>query len=135
MDLKAKTKDFGKRLIFGGPEYQKRKAQKKADDEMIRQNAHEFEIKGRAAGARDRAYKQGYDKERYRQGGLTGKLQTVQRGINAFDSVAGSLIGDINFEGMGQGIGGDFGFGGQSRKQQRRPRSRPRQRNQRRRRY
>ena len=125
---------FIKRLIHGGPEYQKRKeAEKQAKAE-----AYEVEMKsykeGLKIGARRKGRERGIAKGQGKSG-LGGFLQGAGRSMQAFESGAGGLIGDVDLGGIGQGLNADFGgLGGFGGTEPRQHRQRPRKRNKSRRR-
>lgn len=105
-------KDRIKTFVDGGPNYQ---ARKKAEAEA-KKEALEAEMAGYKAGLKTGAKQRGIERgiAKGRGGsGIGGFMANASRGMKAFEAGAGGLIGDMNFDGMGQGLNSDFsGIGG-----------------------
>jgi hypothetical protein len=99
------------RMIHGGPEYQKRKAEEKA----MKAEAHVAEMKamrkGMVAGSTKKGYTKGFAKGSG-QGGLSGAMGSLAAGAKAFDKAGTAILGnDFDFGAMGQSSGGISVFG------------------------
>jgi len=107
-----------KKIVFGGPEHQARKA----DEKIMKAEARKAEMsamkEGMIAGARKKGYRKGLAKGSG-QGGIMGSLAA---GARAFEVGGKALVGDVDFGGIGKGLSMDFGTE-PKRRRHRKPRS------------
>lgn len=116
------------KIIHGGPETQERKkAEAEARHDALKAEMAGYK-KGLIKGAKVKGETRGFAKGSAK-GGIGGFVGKMGATMNAFEKGAGPLVGDINFSGIGSGLGGfdAFGMGGGSSPKKR---SKPRRRSQ-----
>lgn len=108
----GKLKEFGKKVLFGGPQHQERKRlEKEAKDEAFKEEMAGYKA-GLKAGAKQRGMDRGINAGKGKSG-FGGFLEGAGRSMQAFDRGAGMLVGDMDFGGIGSGLNSDFtGIGG-----------------------
>lgn len=114
------------RLLHTSPEDRARRKSERVQRKFAKEQAHKKAVaaelrayeEGLVAGAKARGKQRGFDKGSG-QGGITGTMQRIGAGMDAFTKGA-EKFSDVDIGKMGQGLGSGsafgFGFGEQTRK-------------------